>query len=81
MWEFTDGELNMSNQRNVRISAEAHALLAEKAEDYNATQKDIASEAIFLMFKEKTRNMAITGVALIVGSLTGFLCGYFIGAI
>ena len=40
---------------NVRLTEQAHALLAEKAVDYNATQKDIASEAILMLVKREGR--------------------------
>ena len=46
----------MAKGNNVRITDEAHALLAEKAEDYNANMKEIASEAILMLIKGKDRN-------------------------
>ena len=36
---------------NVRLTEQAHQLLAEKAEDYNVSMKDVASEAIVLLTK------------------------------
>ena len=43
----------MQNRNNVRITDEAHALLSEKAEDYNVSMKDFASEAVLLLAKGK----------------------------
>ena len=45
----------MENRNNVRITDEAHALLAEKAEDFGATMKEVASEAIVLLARRKER--------------------------
>ena len=41
------------NRSNVRITDEAHGLLTEKAEYLGATMKEVASEAIFLMFSKE----------------------------
>jgi hypothetical protein len=43
----------MSKGNNVRLTPEAHQLLAEKAEDYNVSMKDVASEAIVLLTKRE----------------------------
>ena len=39
----------------LRITDEAHALLATKADDYNISQKEIASEAILMLHKRDER--------------------------
>jgi len=45
----------MSEGKAVRITDDAHELLTEKAEDYNITQKEIASEAILTLFRNKRK--------------------------
>ena len=45
----------MQNRNNVRITDEAHGLLAEKAEHLGATMKEVASEAIFLLARGDER--------------------------
>ena len=46
----------MSEQKTVRLTDEAHALLAEKAVDYEESMKDVASEAIFSLDKRETKD-------------------------
>ena len=41
---------------HVKLTDEAYALLAEKAEDYNVSQKEIASEAVLMLAKGKDTN-------------------------
>ena len=41
---------------HVRLTDEAYALLTEKAEDYNVSQKEIASEAVLMLVKGKDIN-------------------------
>ena len=41
----------MRNGNNVRLTEEAHAILAEKAEDFGVSMKEVASEAIKLFVK------------------------------
>lgn len=66
---------------NVRLTEQAHALLSEKAEDYNATQKDIASEAIMMMFNlrdnEKQDNRRYAFGTFALGALAGGCVMYF----
>lgn len=44
---------------HVRLTGEAYALLTEKAEDYNVSQKEIASEAIILLVKRENTMRSI----------------------
>ena len=46
----------MTKGHNVRLTPEAHQLLAEKAVDYNVPMKEIASEAIFLLVKSDSKD-------------------------
>ena len=46
----------MRKGSNVRLTDEAHTLLAEKAEDFGATMKEVASEAIFLLARGDERD-------------------------
>ena len=46
----------MGKQKTVRLTDEAHALLTEKAVNYEESMKDIASEAIMLLVEGKERN-------------------------
>lgn len=46
----------MRKGSNVRLTDQAHGLLAEKAEYYNVSMKDFASEAVQALAKGKDRN-------------------------
>ena len=45
----------MANSNNVRITDEAHALLKEKAENFDTPMKEVASEAILARGDERAK--------------------------
>ena len=46
----------MGKHKTVRLTDEAHALLTEKAVNYEESMKDVASDAIMLLVEGKERN-------------------------
>lgn len=45
----------MSNRSNVRLTDEAHALLAEKAKNLGNSMKSVASKAVISLFKRELK--------------------------
>ena len=80
---------------HVRLTNQAYALLTEKTEDYNVSQKEIASEAIILLIKrdkaikqanltirrlkERERETAIAGT--ILGIAFSVVIGFIFGVV
>ena len=70
-------------QNHVRLTEEAHWLLAEMAEDCNATMLELASEAITRMANRTREKKRYAFGTFALGALTGgcLVCAYFVGII
>ena len=66
---------------NVRLTEEAHGLLAEMGHDCDASMKEVASEAIMRMFRRKQDNKRHALGAFALGSIAGGVLMFFVGAL
>ena len=58
-------------QNHVRLTEEAHWLLAEMAEDCNATMRELASEAITRMAERRHNDTQFAYGAFALGAIAG----------
>ena len=66
---------------NVRLTEEAHGLLAEMAHDYDASMMDVASEAIMRVVQRKQDDRRFTFGAFVLGAIAGGVLMFFVGAL
>ena len=73
----------MTKENHVRLTQEAHGLLAEMAEDYDATMRELTSEAITRMANRTREKKRYAFGTFALGALTGgcLVCAYFVGMI
>lgn len=60
-----------TKRSNIRLTDKAHRLLTEKAENSGFSMKEIASEAVMLMFRQKRDNKRFAFGTFVLGALTG----------
>ncbi len=67
----------------VRLSEEAHGLLAEMAHDCDETMKDVASEAVMRMAQRQRDEKRYPFGTFALGALTGgcLVLAYFVGMV
>ena len=71
----------MSKSHNVKLTEEAHWLLAEMAEDYNATMRELASEAITRMANRNRDERQYKFGAFALGAIVGGALMFFMGVL
>lgn len=66
---------------NVRLTKEAHALLAEMADDCETTMKEIASEAITRAVHKNHDDSRFALGAFVLGAIVGGVLMFFVGLV
>ena len=70
-----------TKENKVRLTQEAHWLLAEMAEDCDTTMRELASEAITRMAMRKRDERQYKFGAFILGAVTGGALMLFVGMV
>ena len=70
-----------TKRSNVRLTDKAHRLLTEKAENSGFSMKEIASEAVMLMFRQKRDNKRYAFGAFALGAIAGGVLMLFVGMV
>ena len=71
----------MSKSNNVKLTEEAHYLLAEMAEDCDTTMRELASEAVMRMAMRKRDERQYKFGAFALGAITGGALMLFVGMV
>ena len=64
---------------NVRLTEEAHGLLAEMADDCDSSMKDVASEAVIRMTQRKRDNRRYAFGTFALGAISCGALMFFVG--
>lgn len=67
------------NNENVRLTKEAHTLLAEMAHDCDTDMKDVASEAIMRAVQRNHDDSRFAFGAFVLGAIVGGVLMFFVG--
>ena len=75
--------MKAAKENKVRLTQEAHWLLAEMGHDCDASMKELASEAITRMANRTREKKRYAFGTFALGTLTGgcLVCAYFVGMV